>query len=185
MQRKLSVPDLAVFAVVMGGRRAAEGRRFKLGSFGVRWMSQLLAPARRRHADQRLKGGGKCSFQPARQHAAVFSQDAAADSGTVRQLRKSRDAAARREALFKKSASHRSDPSPSTKTVPTARKGPSGDDGLDIASPVIEPRSARTHDRRRHARRRHCCSDQTGGPGLRDRDALAHRSGSRGRWRPR
>src|SRR5262249_50203016 len=39
------------------------------------------------------------------------------------------------------SASQRSAPSPSTKTVPTARYGPSGDDGADIPAPVDEPRS--------------------------------------------
>ena len=101
MQRKLSVPDLAVFAVVMGGRRAAEGRRFKLGSFGVRWMSQLLAPASRGHPHQRLEGGGKSRFQPAGQRAAVAGEHAGADTGAVRQPGKSGDAVARREALFK------------------------------------------------------------------------------------
>ena len=47
----------------------------------------------------------------------------------------------RRAACQKAPQSQRSVPWPSTKTVPTARYGPSGDDGANIASPVIEPRS--------------------------------------------
>src|SRR5262249_23490827 len=39
------------------------------------------------------------------------------------------------------STSQLSAPEPSTKTVPTARYGPSGDDRANIASPVVEPRS--------------------------------------------
>jgi nitric oxide reductase NorD protein len=39
--------------------------------------------------------------------------------------------------------SQRPDPWPRTSTVPTARKGPSGEAGPSIASPVSEPRSAR------------------------------------------
>ena len=48
--------------------------------------------------------------------------------------------------------------------MPTARKGPSGDGWPSIDSPASEPRSAsKDAHRRRYARRRHCCSDRTGG----------------------
>ena len=68
----------------------------------MRWMSELFAPARRRHPDQRLEGDRKGGFQPARQRAAIGGKHAAADPGVVRQLRKSRHAAGCGEPLVKK-----------------------------------------------------------------------------------
>ena len=65
-------------------------------------MSELFAPARRRHPDQRLEGDRKGGFQPARERAAIGGKHAAADPGVVRQLRKSRHAAGCGEPLVKK-----------------------------------------------------------------------------------
>src|SRR5580700_8442325 len=68
----------------------------------MRWISELFAPARRRHPDQRLEGDRKGGLQPARERAAIGGKHAAADPGVVRQPRKSRHAAGCGEPLVKK-----------------------------------------------------------------------------------
>src|SRR5262245_39237767 len=62
----------------------------------------LLAPARRGRADQRLERDREGGFEPARERAAIGGEHAAADPGVVRQLGKTGKAAAGGEPIFKK-----------------------------------------------------------------------------------
>src|SRR5262249_38295810 len=66
----------------------------------MRCTSRLLAPARRRRADQRLEGERESGFQPTRERAAVGGKHAAANPGIIRQLRKSGDTAACCKSFF-------------------------------------------------------------------------------------